>query len=376
MTVMIVDYSAVNDNIDHFSVMSCQTTEMNVTSVLRLEDLPVELLMEIFRYLSVHELYFSFSSLNRRLNTILKSLRNLILITTSHCDPVFAFFDSFAAVQIHFNSSNSSPLSQFNFSNFMNIQSFIICRSIYSDEYLEPIDQLEKFICPILCPHLRSLRIPYCSQTLANWIFTGAFPHLKICHLYDTSYEKIVLPSSTVNTLPSLRQLTIEERTGDEVKKILLLCPNLSYLNFSCNCAWTSLVYVNAPYSSLKRLRLSRLRNFLFHNGQFDSLLSLFPNLTHFDLTVDECPEHDETIDFTQIAQALQHHLPRLISLEWRIYLTLRNRSSFYRHTFNQISQLHPLFNCFGRVAGLLHIASSDFTSIYHYDRQFVRSFE
>ena len=99
-------------------------------------------------------------SLNRRLNTILKSLRHLILITTSHCDPVLAFFDSFATVQIHFNSSNSSPLSQFNFSNFMNIQSFIICRSIYSDEYLEPIDQLEKFICPILCPHLRSLRIP------------------------------------------------------------------------------------------------------------------------------------------------------------------------------------------------------------------------
>lgn len=351
-----------------------KSKEMNLTNISQLEDLPVEMLIEIFRYLSVQEIYFSFSQLNIRLNSILKSLCNLSLETTSHCDPVLFFFNSFAAVQIHFNGSNSSLLSQFNFSNFTGIQSFIICRSIYSDEYLEPIEQLEKFICPTLCPHLQSLRIPYCSQTLADWIFNGAFPHLKICHLYDTSYEKMILPSSTVNTLPSLRQLTIEEQKGDDFEKILLLCPNLTYLNFSCDYALSSFTHVNTPYSSLKRLQLSRLKYFLFHDGQFDSLLSFFPNLIHFNLTVDQCHEHDETINFIQIAQYLKYRLPHLISLEWRIYLTLRNRSSFYRHTFHQISQLHHLFKCFGRVAGLLHIASFDFTSIYHYDRQFVHS--
>jgi hypothetical protein len=347
--------------------------EMNVTNISQLEGLPVELLIEIFRYLSVHELYFSFSQLNIRLNSILKSLCNLILATTSHCDSVFSFFNSFAAVQIHFNNSNASPLSQFNYSNFIGIRSFIIFRSVYSDKYIEPIEQLEKFICPTLCPYLQSLRIPYCSQTLTDWIFTGAFPHLKICHLYDTSYETVILPSSTINTLSSLRQLTIQERNGDEFEKILLLCPNLSYLDFSCDCVLLPFVHVNTSYSSLKRLRLSLLQHFLFHNGQFDFLLSFFPNLIHFDLTVDQRHEHDETINFTQIAQCLQHRLPCLSLLDWRIYITLRNWSSFYRHTFMQISQLHPLFKCFGRTAGLVHIASFDFTTIYHYDRQFVR---
>jgi hypothetical protein len=345
---------------------------MNVANISQLEDLPVEMLTEIFRYFTVQELYFSFSQLNSRLNSILKSMCNLIVKTTSHCDPALSFFDSFAAVQIHFNDSTSSTLSQFNFSNFIGIQSFVICRTIFSDEYFEPIEQLDKFICPTLCPQLEYLRIPYCSQTLADWIFTGAFPHLKICHLYDTSYEKMILPSSTINSLPSLRRLTVEERNGDEFEKILLICPNLSYLNFSCDCALSSLVHGNASYSSMKRLRISRLKYFLFHNGQFDSLLSIFPNLIHFDLTV-ECSVHGETIDFTQIAQSLRHYLPRLISLEWRIYITLRNHSSFHWHTFDQIAQLHPLFKCFGRINGLVHIASFDFTSRFHYDQHFIR---
>ena len=351
----------------------CQRDEMNDPSESQLEDLPMEMLIEIFRYLSVHELCLSFSQLNSRINSILKSLCNLILITISHSDPVFSFFNSFAAVQIHFNDSKSSTLSQFNFSNFIGVQSFTIFRSIYSDRYIEPIEQLEKFLCPTLCPHLQSLRIPYCSQTLADWIFTGTFPCLEICHLYDTPYQKIILPLSTTKILPALRQLTIQERSGDEFEQILLSCPNLSYLDFSCNCALSSFVHINVPYTSLKRLRLSQLKHFLFHNGQFDSLLSFFPNLIHFDLTVDQCREHDETIDFVQIAQCLHRHLPRLTLFELRIYVTLRNRFSFYRHTFQHISRLHPLFKCFGRIDGLVHVASFDFNSIYHYDRRFVR---
>jgi len=375
ITGIFVDYQIIDNDIDHSSMIIYNAEEMNDTSVSRLEDLPVEMLIEIFRYLSVHELYFSFSQLNIRLNSILKSLSNLILVTTSHCDSVFSFFNSFTLVRIQFINSTSSSLSQFNFSKFIGIRSFIIFRSIHSDRYIEPIEQLEQFICPTLCPHLQSLRIPYCSQALADWIFTGAFPYLKICHLYDTSYQRIILPSSTINTLPTLRQLTIQERNEDELEKILLLCPNLSYLDFSCNCALLSFIHIKTPYSSLKRLRLSRLKHFLFHNGRFDFLLSFFPNLTHFDLTVDQCHlyDDDERIDFVQIAQYLQRRLPHLISLEWRIYVTLRNRSSFYRHTFELISKLHPLFKCFGRFDTLIHIASFDFSSIYYYDRHFIR---
>lgn len=347
---------------------------MTDASITQFDDLPVEMLMDIFRYLSVHELYFSFSQLNTHLNFILQSLRNLILVTASHRDPVFSFFNSFVEIQIQFNNSSSSALSQFNFSNFINLRSFSISQLIFSDSYIEPIEQLEQFISPNLCPHLQSLRIPYCSQKLADWIFTGAFPYLKICHLYDSPYEKIILPSSKMNTLPTLRQFTIQKRNEDDFEKILLLCPNLRYLDVSCDCKLSSFIHITTPYTSLKRLHLSRLKKFLFHNGQFDSLLSYFPNLSHFDLAVDQCHEQDETIDFIRIAQYLKQRLPRLISLEWRIYVTVRNRSSFYRHTFTEISQLHPLFKCFGRIDQLVHIASYDFTSTYYYNRHFIRS--
>jgi len=206
------------------------------------------------------------------------------------------------------------------------------------------------------------------------WIFTGAFPHLKVCHLYDDTYSKIVLSSLTNNRSQALRQLTINDRDGDEFEMILSLCPNLSYLDFSCDSVLPPFNHLNSPYSSLKHLRLFRLKQFLFHhNDQFDSLLSFFPNLIYFDLTVDQCPASNETLDFDRIAQYLRHRVPHLRELKLRIYVTSRSRSSFSRHTFKRISQMHPLFKCFGRSGSLVHIASFDFTEKYYYDRHFVR---
>ncbi len=182
----------------------------------------------------------------------------------------------------------------------------------------------------------------------------------------------------TNNRVATLRQLTIKDRDGDEFEKILLLCPNLNYLDFSCNSVLPSFDDLNSPYLSLKRLRLFRISSFLFHaNDYFDILLSFFPNLIHFDLTVDQCQVLNETLDFHRIAQYLHHRVSHLKLFKLRIYMTSRNRSSFSGHTFKQIAQMHPLFKCFGRTGSFLIIASFDFTSTYHYDRMFVRpSFE
>lgn len=150
---------------------------MSNSIVFRLEDLPMEIFMEIFQYFSVHELYFSFAYLNTRLNSILKSLPNLNLITASHCDPVLSFFDSFRTIQLYFNCPRLSSLSQFNFSNLAGTRSFIICPpSPDLHNNIGPIEQLERFIHPDLCPQLQYLRLPYCSKRLIHWIFTGAFP--------------------------------------------------------------------------------------------------------------------------------------------------------------------------------------------------------
>ena len=71
---------------------------MDYSIITRLEDLSVEVLMEIFVYFTAYEIYLSFSQLNNRLNLILKSLPNLVLVIHKHLDPsVLSFFYSFKA---------------------------------------------------------------------------------------------------------------------------------------------------------------------------------------------------------------------------------------------------------------------------------------
>jgi hypothetical protein len=257
---------------------------------------------------------------------------------------------------------------------FLGIRSFILRPQWNSSDYIEPIEQLENFIHPNLCPQLQSLRLPYCSRRQASWIFTGAFPLLKCCHLYDDRYSNIILPSLTNHRIQSLCQLTVQSRDGDKLEKILLLCPNLNYLDFSCDTVLSSFDHLNSPYPSLKHLRLCRIRSFLFHyNDNLDRLLSFFPNLIHFDLTVDQCQISNETLDFHRIAQHLSHRVSRLKIFDLRIYVNTHSRSSLFRQTFKRISQIHPLFKSLGRTGSLLHIASFDFTPTHHYDQMFIR---
>ncbi len=334
----------------------------------------MEIFVEISQYLSVHDLYLSFSHLNSRLNSIFQSLPNLNLITTSHLDPVLSFFKSFSTIQLHFDFSRSSVLSQFNLSNFIGIQLFTIDQPDDLHHYINPIKRLEEFLHPDLCPHLQFLRIPSCSKRLAHWIFTGAFPQLKVCHLYHDRYSRIILPSLTNHRLPSLRQLTIHNRTGDDLEKMLLLCPNLNYLEFSCDNVLPPFNHLNSPYLSLKQLRLFRIKSFLFHhNDQFDSLLSYFPNLIHFDLTAHQCSVQDERLNFHRIAQYFNYRVPHLRVLNLRIYVTSGNLPSLVENTFKQISRLHPLFKSLGRSGHFLHITSFDFATTWFYHQRFIR---
>jgi hypothetical protein len=289
-----------------------------------------------------------------------------MLIATSHCDPVFSFFHSLSAIQIDFHHSTSSLLSQYNFSHFIGIRSFHLSPMTCFNNYIEPIEQIDTFIRPDLCPQLRSLRLPYCSQRLSDWIFTGAFPHLKVCHLYRSKYPRIVRSFSTSKTLEAFRQLTVHRWYARDFQKILLQCPNLTSLEYSCGNISRPLIDLNSPYLSLRSLRLLGLRRFLFHNGQFNILLSLFPNLRVFRLTTDQYKVCSETVDIEKIAQCLHYHLPHLNVLELRINVMHRNRPSIYQHTLEKMAQMHPLFRFFDRRDGLLHIASFDLSWKYH----------
>jgi hypothetical protein len=81
--------------------------EMDYSIITRLEDLPVEILTEIFVYFTAREIYLSFSQLNNRLNLILKSLLNLVLVIDEHLETsVLSFFYSFNKILIKFYKSH------------------------------------------------------------------------------------------------------------------------------------------------------------------------------------------------------------------------------------------------------------------------------
>jgi hypothetical protein len=138
-------------------------------AVSRLEDLPYEMLIEIFQYLFVDELY-SFSNLNIRLNSIIKSLFKLMLITTFHHDPALSFFHPLSTIQIDFHHSISSLLFQYNFSHFVGIRSFILPPMTCLNNYIEPIEQINTLL--FLFPNLRVFHLTADQYKIAwkDWI--------------------------------------------------------------------------------------------------------------------------------------------------------------------------------------------------------------
>ena len=202
-------------------------------------------------------------------------------------------------------------------------------------------------------------------------IFNGEFPRLEICHLDQC--KPLVLPLSTTIQQQSLCQLTIQEQYGCGLETVLSLCPSLIYLDFSCNDVVSSFILTTVSFSSTKYLRLGRLERFLFHSGQFDFFLSLFPNLHHFHLTVNQCHQHNEIIQFEKLDECLCHRLPVLKILDLCIYTTHDMHYPLGMIEPRILSQMHSLPKYIEECKSLLIIASYGFVPNYSYIRQYAR---
>ncbi|CAF4053284.1 unnamed protein product, partial [Rotaria sp. Silwood1] len=300
---------------------------MEYSIITRLEDLPVEVLMEIFVYFTAGEIHLSFSQLNNRLNLILKSLPNLVLVIQEHLNSsVLSFFYSFNKILVKFYKSYPRCNCQSHSINGGN-RLFEIYPTSDNKWHSSYLNKIENLIRPDICSRLQSLVLPATSPELIQLIFHGEFPRLRICHLGKC--KPIILPLSMTIQQLNFHQLTIQEQNSHELERILLVCSSLAYLDFSCDNVLPPFIFINRCFPSMKYLRLGRLENFFFHNGQFDFLLSLFPNLLQFYLTADQCREKVETIKFREIAHYLRHRCPLLKILVLRIYMEGHMRFSY-----------------------------------------------
>ncbi|CAF3983896.1 unnamed protein product [Adineta steineri] len=334
------------------------------------------MLMEIFIYFTADQIYFSFSQLNNYFNLILKSLPKLILVIHEHLDPsVLSFFNSFNKILFKFCGSHTwfCSCQSHSFNGGNRLYEIYPTRDsgwyLKSNEKRFPYDpsKIENIIHPDNYSRLQSLVLPNASSKLIQLIFHGAFPRLKICHLGRC--KSIIFSCSMTIQLQNLRQLTVRGQQGHLLEKILLVCPCLVYLDFSCDSYVPAFHFINHCFPSMKYLRLGLLKNFFFHNGQFIFLLSLFPNLSQFHLTVGQCRYHIETIKIQEIANNLHQQCPLLKILVLCIYMKGYMRCSSFIGSFKEITKMHSLFNYVEKCDSRLTITSHGFNphSVYTY---------
>ncbi|CAF3378402.1 unnamed protein product, partial [Rotaria sp. Silwood2] len=193
---------------------------MDYSVITRLEDLSVEVLMEIFVYFTAGEIHLSFSQLNNRLNLILKSLPNLVLVIHEHLNPsVLSSFYSFNKILVKFYRLYTHCKCQSHFINGGNRLSEIY--PTLDNEWDPPyLNNIENIIRSDICFQLQSLVLPATSSELTQLIFRGVFLRLRICHLGKCG--PIILSSSMTIQQLNFRQLTIRKQNGHELERILL----------------------------------------------------------------------------------------------------------------------------------------------------------
>jgi hypothetical protein len=214
---------------------------------MRLEDLPNELLIEVFQRLDARTLYQCFYHLNSRLDDLLCSLSTLCLILWPEQD---TSYDDLFVEQVQ--TLIIPGASEFLLSRYPRLRRLIL------------VNGKAKQITELLLQgaHLTSLslispRCFYSTFIIHEMIFSNKFPRLTSCHL-TTVYS----PSSALRHLswqqsPLLRSLRISSRDPLIHVAVLTACPNLNALDLS-------IVQLDRTPTDIPRHeRLKRLRLFL-----------------------------------------------------------------------------------------------------------------
>lgn len=189
-----------------------------MSSISQFENLPNELIFELFVYFDVEDLFRSFWNLNERLNKILKSLKNLSMIIDDKT--------SSAVLQIFAEQIQSLIVKKsirFDFRRFVNVENFQMTRMTNSD-----LEQIRSDVFP----HLVDLRLSnsfHCSlpNCLLNEIFNNGFSSLRRVRL-----GRVDLFCSTSNfSSDSIEELEVILIDPNSIPQILQTCRNLRSFN-------------------------------------------------------------------------------------------------------------------------------------------------
>lgn len=226
-----------------------------------------EILIEIFEYLSVSDLYKSFVNLNFRLNLLLRDVRLGITLTGNEQLNLKSI--EYFRRQIVYLHLDSNPLMNFN--GLINLRSLTI--------YLPTRNQLLT-INDRSMPKLTRLRIGIVQssdeQILHRNLFQeNSFPKLRFCFLFQLNFNEnfSAFPSSS-----NLRRLVISQIQTKDILLLLSFLPNLYQLSIGINdqeqCSTNLLM--KHHHHNLRILKIEFLEN-IFQLNHLKILLSFVP---------------------------------------------------------------------------------------------------
>lgn len=298
---------------------------------MSLERLPNEILLELFEYIPVADLFHAFENLNIRLNTLLfnqfdnyrldfrsMSKRNSNILCQRYLPSITDYVKS-----LHLSNDDETPDQIHCFlSHNLTFRQFINLQSLWISHL-----RCEKLMCRLLdeCPYFEKLiylKFTKCEFKHENAAICQSFDNIwrlpKLIYFYsDINLREYGFKDPRRMYLPtvctSVRYLTLKMHSYevDHLACIFAHAPYLRYLDVGAMDS-TDEKPLNLTVSSLTRLEINVYKSPFI----LTELLKNMPNLYHLTADVDQM-----YMDGSQWEQIIVDHLPKLKVFELRMTL-------------------------------------------------------
>lgn len=239
----------------------------------KLENLPNEILIEIFLILDIKDLFQAFLNLNIRFNTLLYSLRNLSLTLSKNNYIDFNFYD------IPIDRISTLIITgevHIDLERFSHIQCLIMSALTFGQ--IQELNNQSLKDLEYLSINFSKQSFPYTITRIVNRIFSNDYPRLQICYLpiMETIKENVVW-----SKVLSLKKLIVGKIHIFTYKAILISCPNLYFFKF-IKATWDQTPSFSQPHLNLKQMiivsplwcsdKQSDIKNFLCYVPNLERL--------------------------------------------------------------------------------------------------------
>ncbi|CAF1118207.1 unnamed protein product [Rotaria sordida] len=237
----------------------------------QLNDLPNELLNDIFIYFDARELFEIFYNINSRFNKLVQSFNHLQLI-------------------FHIKTSNDSETNGKIFSSYVytliidrginvNLTQFPNVRRLY---LINPLQEVCTQLTSDVMPYLEHLSISVANHLtigiLLEKIFSNYFPKLISCELLKIRTAKTI---QNWTQIPLLKVLKMTLMNSHVYAAILSACPNLYFFKFSMLTRDEPLSIIQL-HTNLKHMIINDRHNEWPNNSHIiSSFLACVPNLEY-----------------------------------------------------------------------------------------------